>query len=170
MTKRQKRTILNVIAIAGLIFLAWALNGHNKPAIADYSGTPSHGDGDSFELDGFEIRIYGIDAPELSQTCLRNGKDYPCGKEARKYLKRLTRKGTVTCEGRETDRYDRIVAECKVGDKDIGAEMVRAGWALAYLKYGSPYIGEEDEAEQNKRGIWAGDFEEPQQYRRNKPW
>lgn len=170
MNKRQKRTLYNCIIIAGLVFLAWALDGHKKPAIAEYSGQPSHGDGDSFELQGFDIRLYGIDAPELDQTCMRNGKEYACGVEARNFLHRFVRNSTVQCEGREIDHYDRVIAECSVNGKDLAAEIVRAGWAVSYLSYGSPYLGEEAEAENKKRGIWAGDFQEPKEFRDQNHW
>jgi len=163
--------VKNLLIIAGLILLGWLLGGYqNSSAIHDYSGHPTLRDGDSFELEGFEIRLYGIDAPELHQTCERDGKEYDCGKQARRFLQKLIGNNLVNCIEEEIDRYDRIIAECSVNEKDIAAEIVRAGWAISYLSFASPYLKEEAEAEAEKRGLWAGDFEEPNEYRRNDPW
>ena len=45
--------------------------------------------------------------------------------------------------------------------------MVRAGWALAYRRYASDYIADEQEAKAANRGLWAGRFEMPWKWRRN---
>ena len=49
---------------------------------------------------------------------------------------------------------------------DIGAAMVRAGWALAYRRYAKDYIADEQEAKAAKRGLWAGTFQTPEAWRR----
>src|SRR5690606_32423448 len=108
-----------------------------------------------------EIRLYGIDAPEGRQSCVRDsGAPWPCGREATALLGRLTG-AAVTCEGRDEDRYGRLVATCTTGELDLAAEMVRRGMALAYRSHSSVYSGDEAEARAARRGMWAGQFEPP---------
>jgi len=52
-------------------------------------GAASASDGDSLRLDGKRIRIEGIDAPELDQSCERDGETWDCGRQARERLRAL---------------------------------------------------------------------------------
>lgn len=123
-------------------------------------------DGDSLRKDGSELRLHGIDAPELHQNCSnRMGGDYPCGREAQRALARLIGRAELKCLIHETDRYERGVATCSAKAMDINAEIVRSGWAVAYRQHSSRYTDEEAEARKAKRGIWQGDFETPQDWR-----
>ncbi len=74
----------------------------------------------------------------------------------------------VQCEQRDTDRYGRVVAVCRVGDIDLGAWLVRRGYALAYRRYSKDYVDEEEAARKSKAGIWAGKFVPPWDWRRGK--
>jgi len=40
------------------------------------------------------------------------------------------------------------------------------GLALAYRRYGTDYAGEENEAREKGRGLWAGKFTAPWEWRR----
>jgi len=51
------------------------------------------------------------------------------------------------------------------GSTDINRAMVATGYATAYRRYSSDYISAEDSAKVNKRGIWAGTFQNPSDYR-----
>ena len=46
--------------------------------------------------------------------------------------------------------------------------MVKGGYALAYVKYGSPYVNEQQRAMSKLSGIWSGTFIEPEIYRKLK--
>ena len=63
------------------------------------------------------------------------------------------------------DRYGRDLAACAVDSRDINAELVRDGSALAYGKYEA----EEAQAKGARRGLWAGTFERPSDWRRRHP-
>lgn len=52
----------------------------------------------------------------------------------------------VACEPKTTDRYGRAVAVCRVDGVDLGAAMVRAGHALAFVRYSADYLPQENEA------------------------
>ena len=100
--------------------------------------------------------------------CKRNGAAYACGIEARNALQSLLGTGKLSCEKVDRDRYGRTVARCSVDGKDLGAAMVRAGWAVDFEHYShGAYAREEREARLAKRGLWAGEFEPPSLWRRN---
>ena len=123
-------------------------------------------DGDSLRKDDTDIRLYGIDAPEYRQSCRdRHGTEYSCGKQSANALRGLVKGQEVSCSSVETDRYGRAVAVCKIGELDINKEMVRLGWAVAYSRHSAAYLRAEVEAKKAKRGIWAGAFEKPEDYR-----
>ena len=113
------------------------------------------------------LRIFGIDAPESRQSCTAgDGHDYSCGRVAASALAEKIAGRPVTCRPRTTDRYGRTVAVCfDAGDEDLGAWMVRAGVAIAYRKYSTVYVDDEDTARRARRGLWAGEFVEPSKWR-----
>jgi endonuclease YncB( thermonuclease family) len=158
----QTSSVLSVLAFAALAA------GAEGACVAQerISGRAEITDGDSFEIGATSIRLYGIDAPEGRQSCTRDGRDWACGNEAARKLRSLTGDRTVTCTQRDVDAYGRIVAVCRSGSTDLAAEMARSGFATAYRRYSNDYVDEEGEARAARRGIWAGDFESPEAYRR----
>lgn len=123
-------------------------------------------DGDSFKAGQTEIRLYGIDAPEYRQTCTDTSqRPQPCGRLALEQLSRLIRGREISCSIIERDRYGRQVSVCKDGSLVINREMVRLGWAVAYRKHALDYVAAEREAKAARRGIWAWQFEVPEDYR-----
>jgi len=72
---------------------------------------------------------------------------------------------SVACEGRDIDRYGRIVAVCRAGSEDLNAWMVSEGWALAYRYYSLDYVSQEDRARAAGRGLWRGEFTPPWEWR-----
>lgn len=124
-------------------------------------------DGDTLEIRGQRIRLWGVDAPEGRQTCTRAGQSYRCGQEAANALDAWINGRTVSCEavGRP-DRYRRIVARCRVAGQDMGGWMVRQGWALDYPRYSrGAYAGEQSSASAERRGVWSGEFQAPWEWR-----
>ena len=122
-------------------------------------------DGDSLTVAGNKVRLYGIDAPEHDQQCTQGSTKWPCGTAATEKLRTLVGTDKIDCEQRDIDRYDRIVAICKRGATDLGAAMVSAGLALAYLQYSDAYVDEERAASSAKLGMWGGEFTAPWDYR-----
>jgi endonuclease YncB( thermonuclease family) len=70
-----------------------------------------------------------------------------------------------------TDRYGRNIAVCQAGGRDLGEEMVRSGFATVIDRRGqaNPYRGAQEEARAGKRGLWAGTFDRPGDWRRAHP-
>ncbi|HEX2725169.1 MAG TPA: thermonuclease family protein [Beijerinckiaceae bacterium] len=148
-------TLLLIGLVAGA---AWLLQPEDLVA-----GFASAVDGDSLRLDGKDIRIAGIDAPELRQSCLGEGRRaYPCGEVARKALSEMIAGRLVTCRVSGRDRYRRRLASCEAGGEDVGAALVARGFALAYGRYER----EEAAARDKKLALWSGSFEPPAQWRK----
>jgi endonuclease YncB( thermonuclease family) len=133
------------------------------------SGRASVIDGDTIEIHGKRIRLYGIDAPESEQSCNANGHSYACGRQAAFVLADLIGSSVIECEQKDTDRYGRLVSQCRVGGRDIGAWMVLQGWATAYRYYSMDYVSQESDASLAKRGIWQGSFTSPYEWRKSHP-
>ena len=145
------------LAVAGL---SGSSHGRGVPIIPPdhvLAGPARVIDGDTIEIAGNRIRLEGIDAPEAGQTC-QNAKaeTWDCGNAATRVLVDLTQYRSVECKVQGLDKYGRILAICYVGGVDINAEMVKRGYAWAFVKYSKLYVAEETVAHQAKLGIWQG--------------
>ncbi len=127
-------------------------------------------DADTIKLKGKSIRLYGIDAPERTQTC-ENSENvtYDCGAKATnaliKFIK-LNADKKVNCNYTNKDRYGRFIGECHIGKININRWLVKKGWAIAYRQYSLKYIKDEKIARINNSGIWKGKFIEPWKWRK----
>ncbi|WP_320195325.1 thermonuclease family protein [Agrobacterium rosae] len=156
-----KDGIIAVLILVMGTLIAAKLDGINQERFA---GRFSAVDGDTLAYDGKRLRLIGIDAPEMSQNCVSNGAEWPCGARAKDYLKMLLQTGAVECSGNDRDRYKRLLVRCSIGDKDIAGEMVAGGFAVTteYFLFSS----EQALAQARRAGIWAGTFENPRDWRR----
>lgn len=134
---------------------------------ADIVGQASIIDGDTIEIHGQRIRLWGIDAPESSQLCRDAKSDlYRCGGRAANELAAFLADKVVRCEPVDIDRYGRTVARCFAGDADIDEWLVDGGLALDWPRYSrGRYAAAQQSAERGARGIWSGSFVEPWRYR-----
>ena len=124
-------------------------------------------DGDTIHIGSNKIRLHGIDAPEIDQTCEKNNVEWSCGKESTKALIDFINNQHVVCNIKGTDQYKRYISVCFVNNFDMNEFMVNNGWAIAYRYYSKDYIKSEDKAKKNKVGIWQGSFQEPYLFRKN---
>ncbi|WP_424981714.1 thermonuclease family protein [Maritalea sp. S77] len=154
------RRAITFVAIAGLL-VAMVLGTQNQQN-QSLAGVPNVGDGDSVRLSGQRVRLIGIDAPELQQTCLRNQKDWACGEASRAALAQKIDGKSITCVGERLDQYRRLLAVCYLGREDLNAWLVREGWAVSY----NDYAIDEVLARRDRRGIWASEFEVPYKWRK----
>ena len=123
-------------------------------------------DGDTIHIGKNKIRLYGIDAPEINQTCTINKIIWECGLESSQALGSIILEEEVRCEIVDIDRYKRFVAKCIVNNINLNQYMVQNGWAIAYRYYSNDFINDEEIAEKNKAGIWQGKFQNPYLYRK----
>jgi len=128
-----------------------------------FSGSARVTDGDSIRFGAESIRLLGLDAPEIEQTCIDpNGQIWTCGQAARQRLEQLMAQGRIECRSQKRDRYDRSLAICTVNGLDVGSVLVSEGLAVSYYDYQD----QENEARSNKLGMWAGEFVTPRNWRR----
>ena len=134
-------------------------------------------DGDKIRIKGNKIRLYGIDAPENNQICSKPwlslnvitfNKDYECGLKTTSLLKKFIKNEKLVCKKKSLDRYNRVVAICFKKGRDINSWLVRNGLAVAYAKYSKKYIINENDAKKEKKGLWAGNFEMPWEWRKKR--
>jgi endonuclease YncB( thermonuclease family) len=153
---------MKLLSFVTAVFLA-------TPALAQSPvwGIGKAKDGDSLMVDDTEVRLFGIDAPEFDQRCMKNGESWGCGAAAADQLSRLVTGKQVRCESIGKDEYGRVLGRCMVGMTDINRVMVASGYATAYRHYSSDYVSSEESAKVNKRGIWAGTFQMPSDFRRS---
>lgn len=163
-TRPLWRSLLDAMLFAAVLVVVTLVLDHFQ--ILDVgTGNATAKDGDSLVLNGTEVRLHGIDAPEFNQRCDSPQGEYLCGREAAKALRTLLRGRTINCKSIDMDRYGRAVSICRDDEIDINREIVRLGWAVAYIRHGVSYVRAQQEAKAAKRGIWQGRFEMPENYR-----
>ena len=140
------------------------------PGIADTTiigGATRVIDADTLDVKGERVRLKGIDAPEGKQFCERaSGVLYPCGQAATHALREWIGDGKVVCAiDSQRDRYGRALGVCSVHGEDLNAWLVSQGHALAYRRYSTRYVEQEEAAQTAGRGVWAGAFVAPWDWR-----
>ncbi|MEI7904923.1 MAG: thermonuclease family protein [Candidatus Firestonebacteria bacterium] len=116
-------------------------------------------DGDTIILStGDRVRLKGIDAPELHHPILPAQR---FGEESKAYLEQQVKGREIMLEfdsGDSKDMYDRALAYIFCKGVDINGEMIRMGYAYAYVfkshKREQEYKHFEKEARDKKRGLW----------------
>lgn len=103
------------------------------------------------ESQQIRIRLQGIDAPELGEVFSR---------EAQTLLRTLVFDQRVRIEGKDLDRYGRLVARVWAG-KDASVELLRAGLACHAYARDEALSREERQARTAGRGFWAAAAKKP---------
>lgn len=145
--------------IVGLIALVLFLfKGLSRKKRRDtFTGKAYVIDGDTIKVNGQAIRLSGLDAPELDQPARnRDGYWYPQGKYIKSAMIKKIGGKQVQVKVEGYDNYDRIIGTVTYQGKDVGAWLVRNGYAIS--AYGDHYKHLEREARQSRRGMW-GDTE-----------
>lgn len=126
-------------------------------------------DGDTFRIGPVKIRLHGVDAPESSQTCSRDGEDWRCGQQAALALDEHLKGLHLKCWPKGQS-YDRVVAQCWITEtgEDIAEWLSLNGWAVAAPKYSQAYLPSEAKAKTAGLGIWGSEFELPWIWRKHK--
>jgi endonuclease YncB( thermonuclease family) len=151
-------TLVVIAAIAVVAALFW-------PPPPSIMGQAFAVDGDTLRIGETRIRLVGLDAVEFDQTCTDpQGADWRCGEKAHAFLRDLTRGANTRCAAEGSDRYRRVLARCSIRGADIGEQIIRAGWAVADLEYSVALA----DGRLNRRGIWAGRFIDPADWRRSR--
>jgi micrococcal nuclease len=178
----RNKTIVTLFILSGLIVFSYTALSFARVPIRTVTGTVTKvSDGDSIHVTTPEqtilkVRLYGIDAPETPKINQRTGRvnkpGQPYGEESWKALRSKIMGKHVRLEILDIDKYRRMVCMVWLDNRNINLEMVREGYAEAYVEYlKEPYRSEfmrtELEARSAKRGIWSlPDYERPRDFRK----
>ena len=153
------------------ILTAPAAAGTDTPRKGDIiSGRAEAVDADTIRIDGRRIRLFAIEATEMSQCCIRSdGSKVSCGKTAAQLLGDFLQEKQIRCEVVDIDRYRRPVAVCWMpSGQELNRLVVQGGLALAARSYSTRYVAAENEARLNRRFLWSMSFEDPAEWRPRK--
>jgi len=155
---------MNLRSLAVALVAAFAIEVAHAEGL---TGQASVVDGDTLEVHGTVIRLWGVDAPESSQLCRADDSiQYRCGAKAANELDVFIAKRPVSCTPISVERYGRTVASCSVDGVDLGDWLVSNGLALDWPQYSKGlYDKAQREAEHTGRGLWAGSYVAPWLYR-----
>lgn len=131
------------------------------------SGKPHVITGSVLRLKGTDIKLLGIDAPSPDQTCSNaRGQAYSCGQKSINWLQDWLNGQKVVCHIVGNVIKHRATGVCFLGQNDVAAAVVNAGWAVAYTKNTDIYVPYEKQARENLHGMWNGRFYRPSDWRK----
>ena len=145
------------------------ITGANRPAkqfdineLPSFTSTVTIKKADTFNAQGYIVKLYGVAAPDLDQTCAnRNGASYNCGQQATLWLQSWITNNPITCRVMSQNKDGNMVAACSLGQYDIGAALINAGWAVADTRETDIYVPYEQNAQSKGNGLWQGKFYKP---------
>ena len=168
--------------LAGLNILLLPSLSFAREPIRTVTGTVTNvSDGDTIHVTTPEktkltVRLYGMDAPETPKINQRTGHinkpGQPYGEKSWMALDAKIMGKQVKLDIIDIDRYKRMVGVIWIGNRNINLEMVKEGYAEAYLEYlrepyRSQFIQAEKEARSARKGIWSlPDYERPSDFRK----
>ncbi len=139
---------------------AWERNPHDLVGHTSQGRVITVVDGDTADVlltskRTIRVRFDGIDCPESGE---------PFSQQARTFTRVLMFSKDVTVEGKEIDRYGRLVARVKVGTTDSSLRIIEAGLACHFRRFSSDPILEagEKRARAAALGFWATGVPQPQ--------
>ena len=133
---------------------------------ADITGRIHVVDGDTIRVSVQVVRLFGVDAPEVKQTCQTSeGLHWACGAWVSDVLRNAFDGQEAFCVEVEQDRYGRSVARCEVAGVDLGGRRIIKKLAFAYRKYSMDYDLDEKRAAVNDRGLHATRVQNPADFR-----
>lgn len=119
-----------------------------QPTPQVLQGTAYITDGDTLTIKKTQVRLFGIDAPELN---------HPYGQKAKWALVKLCKGQSIRAEITEKDAYDRTVARCYLPDgRDLSAEMVKLGLAIDWPKFSGGKYSSLEQSDSRKK-MWLAD-------------
>lgn len=155
--------ILTIIAAAiGVLYGGWTIlaSAYDELIV----GRATVIDGDTFNIGGKRVRLFGIDAPERGQVCHYKGTKWLCGSKSALDLAEWMGQATIVCR-RRGKPYERSIASCIKGFADIGRWSVSQGLSIAETCESRSYVAEQERARADRTGIWSSTFVLPEVWR-----
>ena len=165
----------NLFVALGFAMLLATGGAPVRPAAAETEAETISGearviDADILIVAGKRVILWGIDAPERSQTCRQDSTAFDCYNTAKRALETMAGRGAVQCTlTGEPDPFGRRFGVCNHGSDDLGAEMVKLGMALAFSEQSDDYADLQLQAITDGVGLWQPGvvFVEPWEWRRS---
>lgn len=118
--------------------------------------------GDTLTVSGRVVRLYGVASPDITQTCAdKQGRGYRCGQQSVLWLSEWLSNNVLKCHILNEDKQGVLTGVCILGQYDIGAAIINAGWAVADTRQSKIYLAYQNQASNAKRGLWEGKFYMP---------
>lgn len=159
--------------ILGCFFMVYASPpSFAKEELADMLvGVPYVQGSGSLAIHGREVSLWGTERLAPDQQCWQAETAWPCGEYAAMALKHLVQGRMVECVVKEK-AVDQLPAQavCSLQKgqekKDIAEQLIFQGWAMARKNIGeNPYQKAEDDAHENRRGVWSSKFQSAEDWR-----
>ena len=154
------RTLLALTAILLLGLVTTAGHGPVRAMTDKWPGVRVI-DGDTLAIDGRAVQLFGIDTPELSQSCLHGGERWPCGVDAAYSLHKLItlaeRRPACEAQGGEA-------MVCFADERNLSFVLLDQGYAVALEGAPREYQEKERKARFGNLGLWRGSFAPPVPY------
>ncbi|MCY4306384.1 MAG: thermonuclease family protein [Aestuariivita sp.] len=154
--------ILFSFALLALIFVIRVIGKKSRCIIsreetnkipAVISGAAFIIDGDGLRVNGYNIRMAGLDAPEYDQPAQDlNGKWFNQGKKVKSHLIQKIGGKTVEIQTHGRDKYGRVLGTVFCNGENINKWLVLRGFATA--AYGRQYRAAEKWSQQKRLGMW----------------
>ncbi|MFC1602506.1 thermonuclease family protein [Pseudomonadota bacterium] len=128
-------------------------------------------DGKTLEINGQQVIMQNIDAPDLDQVCFTKKKyfKFRCGVAATEKLAKLIAHNPLSCEGQGTNDKGVLMATCWVGEPpqriDINEQAVLGGWAVYDPAQSDKYKRVQGAARTLRQGLWRAKFVMPWEWR-----
>ena len=143
------------------------ISNFNPLDYPEVTGVPGVITGSVLRVKGINIKLLGADAPNPNQTCSdSHGLSYSCGHKAITWLQNWLNGREVKCHILGNVVQHRATGVCFLGQYDVAAAVVGAGWAVAYTRNTSVYVPYEKQARTESKGLWRGRFYRPSDWRK----
>jgi endonuclease YncB( thermonuclease family) len=162
----SKGSMIGIRLLAGRLLLGGALLlslGAAARAADEIHGDATVISGNEIQVGKRIVRLFGIVAPGLQDTCDINEAKMKCGIVAWAELIKLADGQEVSCDAEELPagvappKSDMpfVFGTCYIGETDLNEAMVRSGWARAVLPQTDRYEVDESDAKDSRRGLWS---------------
>ena len=152
------------LLLAASVFLSVSAAAH-----AELAGAAVTISGDTIEVQGRRVRLYGVTAPGPDQLCVGARAQWRCGMVAKRRLEQRIGSSSVTCREEGAARNGRVLGRCLVNDGqgiELNRWLVESGWAFASGDHRQAYKEAEERAISSGAGLWRDGFHPSDGWRR----
>jgi len=107
----------------------------------------------TIEAQGYKIALAGVEPTAADETCTFEGKEWPCGLQARTAFRSWLRGRAIACDVPSQPDQQQLLSECNIGKVDLSEWLVSNGWAKAAAD--GPYADAGRKASEAKKGIFG---------------